>query len=475
MRRIALAVAIVAYALAVLAFRPHPTPGPALRDFEAYYAAGAAWDRGDDPYGQDLWTYERRVPGVDARREGPLPFVNPPPMLPLLGLVARLPVEVAAPAWEALLLLALGVLLAAAAALTGLRRRVGWIALIPLALSFGPVSSDLALGQFALVAVAALAVGAIGLARGRMFAGSAGAFAAALQPAIALPLAAFARSWRSLHALLAAATTFALGWIVVAAFSPAAAPLRYLALLRAHDAAERFALIQYAPSAIVYGLGASDPVANAVGIACAIGAIALWLADTIRGRLTSLVSFLLACALLPFAVPFFHEHDFALLFVPALYAARTATTSLARGVAVAGALLCAIDWLGLAQRPDGALQSLLLAIAFLAALVATGGARLDRASLVGAGSAAVAFLIAAVAAHGHPAPVWPDAMAALPALPSDAPIASVWHAQQAAAHMFDPDALHALLRALPLLGCAAIGWSLVLTAIPRARSGSRNP
>jgi len=474
-RRIALAAAIVAYALAVLAFRPHPTPGPALRDFEAYYSAGAAWDAGEDPYGRGIWAYERRVPGVDARREGSLPFVNPPPMLPLLGMVALLPVAVAAPAWEALLLLALGALLVAAAVLTGLRDRIGWIALLPLALSFGPISSDLALGQFAIVAVAALGVGAISLARDRALAGSASAFVAALQPAIALPLAAFARSWRSLHALLAAATTFALVWIVIAAFAPAAAPLRYLALLRAHDAAERFALIQYGPGAIVYGLGAGDLAGGIAGVVCTIGAAALWLVVTMRRGLAPIASFFFACALLPFAAPFFHEHDFALLFVPALFAARGTGKPVARGLAVAGALFCAIDWLGLAQRPDGALQSLLLAGAFLAALVAAGGVRLDRASLLGVATVAAALSIAAFFAHAHPAPVWPDAMTSLPVLPLDAPISSVWRAQQAAAQMFAPDVAHALLRALPLLGCAAIGWSLVLTAIPRVRSDSKNP
>src|SRR5665213_1876335 len=99
---------------------------------------------------------------------------------------------------------------------------MAWFALLPLALAFGPVSSDLALGQLALVAVAAGALGAWNLANDRALAGGAGALVAALQPTLALPLAAFARSWRALHALVAAATIFGLGWIAVAAFSPAA-------------------------------------------------------------------------------------------------------------------------------------------------------------------------------------------------------------------------------------------------------------
>ena len=471
-RRVALAIAVLAYALAVLAFRPHPTPGPALRDFEAYYAAGATWNAGDDPYGVAIWTHEQTLPGVDARREGLLPFVNPPLLLPALGALARLPFGIASALWETMLILALVALLAAAASIAGLRERTAWFALVPLALAFGPVSSDLALGQLALIAVAAAALGAWSLGNDRALAGGAGAFVAALQPTLALPLAAFARSWRAVHTLVAAATVFALAWIAIAAFSPFAAPLRYLALLRAHDAAESFALIQYAPSAIAYGLGANAAIASAVGLLCTLLALNAWWFATARLRLDALASFLLACALLPFAVPFFHEHDFALLLVPALYAARRAGTPLARAFAVGGALLCAIDWLGLAQRPDGALQSLLLAGSFLAALIATGAVRIGRAMLIACACVAVAFVAAAFLAHGHPAPIWPDAMRLpLPVLPG-ASAADVWHAEQAAAHMFDVDPIHAWLRALPLLGCAAIAWA---TARSTAPSDSRNP
>ena len=63
--------------------RPVGTPGPLLRDFEAYYAAGATWALGGDPYGREVWRVERRVPGVDASHEELLPFVGPPFSLPL--------------------------------------------------------------------------------------------------------------------------------------------------------------------------------------------------------------------------------------------------------------------------------------------------------------------------------------------------------------------------------------------------------
>jgi len=472
MRRIALAIAIGAYLLAVLAFRPHPTPGPAMRDFEAYYAAGAAWDRGEDPYGAGIWTYERAVPGVDASRERLLPFVNPPPLLPLLGAIARLPFGAAAALWGALLFGALVALLACAARLVGVREPDATVALLPLALAFGPVSSDLALGQFALVAVAGVAYAALGFRRDRLLVAGIGTFFAALQPTLVLPLAAFGRSARALHALLAAATVFALGWIVLAATSSAAAPLPYFALLAAHGSAERFAAIQYAPSAIAFGLGGSPASATALGIAIASATVAAWCAWLLRAKPDAQTAFLTACALVPFVAPFFHEHDFALLLLPALVAivvARDATTT---ALAVGGALLCAVDWLGLAQRPDGAWQSALLLVAFCGALAAIRGYRFAGAGYVAAAAVAVALAIAGVLAAGHPAPVWPGAMGPLSLAPG-ASAAQIWHEQQRAAHMFDPDAFSAILRALPLLGCASV--AIAIARLPRVPSDSRNP
>ena len=47
-------VAFVALVLGFTVFRPAPTPGPYARDFEAYYAAGAVWDAGGDPWSRDF-------------------------------------------------------------------------------------------------------------------------------------------------------------------------------------------------------------------------------------------------------------------------------------------------------------------------------------------------------------------------------------------------------------------------------------
>jgi len=54
----------------------------------------------------------------------------------------------------------------------------------------------------------------------------------------------------------------------------------------------------------------------------------------------------------PFAAPFFHEHDLVVVFVPAIVLVLRASPA-ALPIAMTGALFAATDWLGLAQRPDG--------------------------------------------------------------------------------------------------------------------------
>ena len=76
-RNAALAGALIAIALAYSAFRPAPTQGPFARDFEAYYAAGAAWNAGGDAWSRAIWSAERGIAGVDASRDEMLPYVGP--------------------------------------------------------------------------------------------------------------------------------------------------------------------------------------------------------------------------------------------------------------------------------------------------------------------------------------------------------------------------------------------------------------
>ena len=125
-----------------------------------------------------------------------------------------------------------------------------------------------------------------------------------------------------------------------------------------------------------------------------------------------------------------HEHDLLVAYAAAAWCAlRTHGTT--RAVALAGTLLVAVDWLGLAQRPTGIVQSALLALAALLAFIALGEAR-ESPSAVDCGCCRRAALWRGrvIGAH-HPAPVWPDALAGFRADPA-ASAAQVWLAEQRA-------------------------------------------
>ncbi len=257
----------------------------------------------------------------------------------------------------------------------------------------------------------------------------------------------------------------------VAANGAAIAPSSYLAILRAHGLAEGFAAIQYAPSAIAYGFGATAAGATYIGLTLAAAAVVLVVVWITRTKPEPIVALAGASALLPFVVPFFHEHDFVLLLLPALLAMARAGTSRMRSVAILGTLLCAIDWLGPAQRPEANLQAALLALAALSAIIALFDLRLRDIALPTVATAA-ALLLAAVLGAIHTTPVWPGSMHALGA--ADASTAQgVWHAEQSAAGMFVPNATGAFLRLIALIGCALV--FAVIARLPQAPSDSKSP
>ncbi|MBV9277852.1 MAG: DUF2029 domain-containing protein, partial [Candidatus Eremiobacteraeota bacterium] len=150
MRLMALAVSILCILVALTIARPHATPGPILRDFESYYAAGHAWLSHDDPYSPALWRHERTVPGVDANRWEVLPFLGFPAFLPLWGIFATLPFGVAAALWAAIIVVLL--LFAVLAILKHLHARDAGSVLSAAAIcvAFAPLTSAFALGQSAL-------------------------------------------------------------------------------------------------------------------------------------------------------------------------------------------------------------------------------------------------------------------------------------------------------------------------------------
>jgi hypothetical protein len=453
-RRVLLAVACVAVLVAIVAARPRSTPGPYLRDFEAYWSAGATWNSGGDPYGRAIWNAERNVAGVNAGRDEVLPFVGPPQTLLVWSVFARLPYATAAAMWTPLLAVAL--LTLAAAAILGAEAPLTlftFVAALALAAGFGPATSDLALGQFAVPAFAGAAIVVLAAARS-IPAATAAACLAFAQPNAALGLISQLGRNRATLALVAGAVAaYALGAL---AAGPAW-PFAYAKALAAHAGAERWNAIQLAPAAIAYGLGATQWWATAVGAATAITAIAaaVALAFRVSGAFARFAAF---SALAPFVAGFFHEHDLIVAYAAAVWCALR-TRGVERIVALAGTVLVAVDWLGLAQRPSGFAQSALLAVAVAAAFAALG----ERADLRGAAAVTVCagalFAIAAIAAAHAPAPVWPDALGSFHA-PAAMPIAAVWAAEQRATGLFAPVPVWALLRSLSLLGCGLLAYAI---------------
>ncbi|MDQ2873254.1 MAG: DUF2029 domain-containing protein [Candidatus Eremiobacteraeota bacterium] len=450
LNRALLAFAALCALSALLFARPHATPGPALRDFESYYAAGATWLRAENPYGTAIWKSERTIPGVDPARYELLPFVGPPAFLPIWALLARLPFRNAAAVWTAVLIASLVLVLNLTLRIAGRRVNVeSFICVGILALGFGPITSDIALGQVALVAFAC-ALLACATAGRNVWGAAAAALFAGLQPNVALVLLARFRKKSVMLACGVAVVVFA-GACALAVGPGALAA--YGRLLHDHGNAERFSLIQITPAAIAYGFGASAAVASAVGIVIAAASIAAWIVvAVITGNPFARLA--AACAVLPFAVPFFHEHDLLIVFVPALYAVTRADGRFVP-VAVAGGLFAAVDWLGIAQRPDGLLQSALLGLAAFCALVCM-AERPSARTYLAAAIPLILLPIAGFAATHDPAPIWPDAMRVLPSFGAGVSAATVWAAEQRASGLLAPNAFWALLRCGPLLGCAML-------------------
>ncbi|MBD5634395.1 MAG: DUF2029 domain-containing protein, partial [Candidatus Eremiobacteraeota bacterium] len=323
MRRLCLLAAIVAAAIAFFAVRPAPTSGPAVRDFEAYYSAGVAWGYRNDPYSRDVWRTERTIPGVVSGRDEVLPFVGPPFGLPLWHAFGSIPWGAATIAWEAILALSLAIVAYGSLRLAGGRiDGLDALAVLVVLGGFGPLTSGFALGQVAIVACAAVLLFPFLLGPRFVLAAAASASLAALQPNLALVLAARLAGRRS-YIALAFAATIAVGGSVLAVGGWDGIA-HYLAALRDHAAAERFIAIQTTPGAVARALGASPQLAGAFGIAFAVIAVAGVGLQCASRRYAPNDRLALACAALPLLSPFAHEHDLSIVFFPALATVRRA-------------------------------------------------------------------------------------------------------------------------------------------------------
>ncbi len=454
--------------------RPTGSAGPFARDFEAYVAAGATWLAGGDPYGRDVWRIESTIPGVDASHDELLPYVGPAAALPFWSLLARLPFERARIVWEAILVVALGALVGASLVLAGAARTRSRVVLaLVLAAVSGPVISAVTLGQAALVGAAAMVLALVALDRRSWWAMPA-AFIAAIQPNLALPLAVRALDRRAFALLAGAATAFVA--LTLAIGGGLAGLTAYLQLLRAHDAAERYITIQHTLPALAAAWGASHARADAIGSAVSLAALAIVAFAALRWRAQPLVATCVAIALLPFAVPFFHEHDFTLDLVPVLVLA-TRGDGRVRALTGCAAVMVLVDWFGMAQRPSGTVQIACLALA-VACAYALLAARDDDAPLYARLTALAPLVTAAVLtavclplAHAFPAPTWPDTLGTYHAAPG-AGISAIWAAESVRSGLAAVVPGWSALRAIPLAGCLVLAYASVLLATGSATNTS---
>lgn len=447
---------MLALVLAFTVLLPPRSPGPFARDLEAYYGAGATWNAGGDPWSREIWQVQQHIPGVIAGRDELLPFVGPAPMLPLASLLARGPYVEAAVVWTALLGLALVILVAASLGLCAPAGRGAVGAAGLFAFAAGPTLSDFSLGQIALVSAAGVA-GALYAFRRKSPWAIAGTFVAALQPNLALPLVAALTRPRNLAWIVAAAAAFMA--LTLALGGGVDGLLGYLRLLSRHADAERFVSIQHTVPVIVASLGVARPTALRVGLAIALIVAATAIAGLVIRRDRPVIAAAIAIALLPLAVPFFHEHDFVIEIIPAVVLVAVRDPRV-RTPAAIGATLALVDWFGLAQRQPAQPQILALGVAVACALGAYGARNALRPrDLLPLAVFLVLIAIAIPVARAWPAPVWPDALSATFHASPGADASTVWAEEQIACGL-DRDVLGwGALRALPLAGCALLAFA----------------
>jgi len=284
-----LAVAAVAVAVvALFALRPETRPSALMRDFNAFYCAGAALDRAADPYRSEPLGSCERAPRATWLNRG-IPNLAAPAPLPPYALapfraLARLPYAVAVIVWSVVLVLSFGLTVASMRRLTNLP-----IGVIAGAFLLGDGYAAWTLGQVAPIAVAALALAGYFVASGRPNAAAAAVACATIEPHVALPAALALFLWCPRARLGLGAAAVALGGLSLWT-GGWDLNLEYVRqVLPAHALSELISSRQLSLSSVLHRVGASDAAAIRAGeISYAVMlAISLWAAPIAARRLSS--------------------------------------------------------------------------------------------------------------------------------------------------------------------------------------------
>ena len=222
-------------------------------------------------------------------------------------------------------------------------------------------------------------------------------------------------------------------------------------------------MIQYGVPAILASFHVAPGTAAFAGNAVGLLAVAGAAFGAIRLRAQPRIAVTIAIAALPWAVPFFHEHDFVIELIPAIVLAASSNARV-RMLAGVAATCVLVDWLGIAQRPHAAAQTVCLAFAVACAFAALPNRSLRAASpLPPLVACALLSLIAVPLALVFPAPVWPDALGAFHAA-ANLDASAVWAAEQQRAGLDAFVPAWGILRAIPLLGCATLAVAAYFAA-----------
>lgn len=286
-QRLVVAAAAVA-AVALFVLLPQTRPSALMRDFNAFYCAGAAIDRGADPYrNEPLGACERSPRPAWLNRGIPnlaAPAPLPPYALAPFAALARLPYAAAALIWSFVLIGALALTVAVMRRLTGLPT-------LALAAAFllGDGYAAWTLGQVAPIAVAAIALAGYLFSRDRPIAAAVAVACATIEPHVALPAALALFFWcpRARIALVAAAVTLGALSVAIGGWP---LDLEYVrAVLPAHALSELTNSRQLSLTSFLHRLGTSDAIALRAGELsyAAMLALSLWAAPITARRLGS--------------------------------------------------------------------------------------------------------------------------------------------------------------------------------------------
>jgi len=389
-QHLAVAAAMMAFA-ALLLVRPEVRPSTLLRDFNAFYCAGASIDRGADPYRAEPLGACERAPRPAGFGQGMANLAMPAPLPPYalapFTLLAKLPYGAAAAMWVLCLL--------AAFALTiGAMRRLTNLPLPALIAAFALTDgfAGIALGQIAPMAIAAIALAALFAERGQDRAAAIAAAVAMIEPHVGLPAALALFVWRpQARVPLALAGAICVGLSL--ALTGLANNLEYVRnVLPAHAFSEIVNQKQFSLTYILHRLGVDDANALHAGNLSYLMMLVLGIAaaPVIAKRSASagaIVAFPVAAALV--GGPFSHIVQLAAVLPAALLLyARVPSLRAPLGIAIAA---LAVPWVQFTTL--GTLFPILTALV-VAVLIAY---LVDRRTLVFAGASLLCLIFLEIA------------------------------------------------------------------------------